>query len=163
MIEEIVKIGIAEMKITKCPNILKTSGLGSCVGVVIFDSKSKLSGMAHIMLPYVLNHSKGVDSFAKYAETAVPLLISELIKNGACKNRMRAKIAGGASMFPLASTTGKLKIGYRNVEAIKELLEKHQILLVSEDTGGNKGRTIEFHSESSDLHIRTVSENIKII
>lgn len=159
----VVKVGIADLNVVKGPNRIRTSGLGSCVGVVIYDTFKQIAGLAHVMLPdssltKQLNFNK-----YKYADTAIDILIDKLILLGARKTQMKAKIAGGAQMFQFQSGSDIMRIGPRNVEAVIERLKYHQIPVVSSDTGGSQGRTIEFDPVTSKLKIRTVNEGEKYI
>ncbi|WAA13581.1 chemotaxis protein CheD [Fervidibacillus halotolerans] len=158
-----IKVGIADMKIAKAPDKLRTAGLGSCVGIILYDLHKKTAGMAHIMLPdSTLARGKTIH-MAKYADTAVETLIRKLEEVGVRKVTLRAKIAGGAQMFQTASKSEIMRIGPRNVEAVKKQLEKYRIPIIAEDTGGSNGRTIEFNPENGVLTIRTVNLGIKEI
>jgi len=162
MTTEPVKVGIAELKTVKAPQSIITTGLGSCVGVCIWDPVTKIGGLAHIMLPDSTS-SKNVTNKAKYADTGVMLLIDELVKAGANKSRLVAKIAGGAQMFNFPGQSSIMKIGERNTEAVKKALQEGKVRLLAEDTGGNFVRTIEFYPESGELVIRTINKGQKAI
>lgn len=157
----IIKVGMADLNIAKAPDILQTCGLGSCVGICLWDSKVKMAGMAHIMLPSSSIGKKGND--AKFADTAIPFLIDKMKKNGADVNRLVAKIAGGAQMFSFSNSSDVMKIGERNTEAVKLYLKNARIRIMAEDTGGSYGRTIEFYADTGSLYIRTVSLGEKYI
>lgn len=159
MIEKVVRVGIADMKIVKAPDKIKTSGLGSCVGVVIYDKKKKLAGLAHIMLPESSLARNGQMNCAKFVDTALRKLREDLITKGADPSRLKAKIAGGAQMFQFSNMSDQMRIGPRNVEAVKKELRSLNIPLVAEETGGNKGRTIQFDPETFMLEIRTVYQD----
>jgi chemotaxis protein CheD len=161
--KEIVKVGIADMDIVKAPHLIRTSGLGSCVGVIIYDPIQKIAGLAHVMLPDSSLARKHSLNKAKYADTAVHELVKCLIKQGAEKSRLKAKIAGGAQMFQYSSGNETMRIGPRNVEAVKKELSNLHILLVDEDVGGNSGRTIEFDPSSCILQIRTVNKGVNYL
>jgi len=161
MIDTVVRVGIADMKIVKFPDKIRTSGLGSCVGVVIYDKQVNIAGLAHIMLPdSSLSRGEKAINKAKFADTAIKDLTSELILKGANNNRLRAKIAGGAQMFHFSSQNDQMRIGPRNVEAVKKELKSLKIQLIAEDTGGHSGRTIEFDTETCMLQIKTVYQDI---
>lgn len=165
MIQEsvVVKVGIADMNIVKSPNTIRTSGLGSCVGVILYHPLKKMAGLAHIMLPdSSLARSETVHK-AKYADTAIESLIQMLSIAGADKNRLKAKIAGGAEMFKFTTKSEVMRIGPRNVEAVKNELKRFSIPLIAEDVGGSSGRTIEFIPETGKLMIRTVNQSVKEI
>ncbi|MBM7540595.1 chemotaxis protein CheD [Amphibacillus cookii] len=160
---KLIKVGIADLKFAKSPDVLRTSGLGSCVGVVVFDASAKIAGMAHVMLPDSKSSKKSELNQFKYADTSLPILIDTLIKDGARKFALKAKIAGGAQMFSFSSSNDMLRVGQRNVEAVKTVLNQYRIPILAEDVYGNSGRTIEFSLETTLLNIRTVSQGTKDI
>lgn len=159
----VIKVGMADLNVSTAPNILKTTGLGSCVGVCVYDSLTKIGGMAHIMLPSSKNSRHTSTVIGKYSDTAIDELLNSLYKHGVSKNNLIAKIAGGSQMFSFAGGSEIMKIGQRNIEAVKEDLHRHKIRLVAEDVGGNYGRTIEFDLSTGDLRIRAINKGIKII
>lgn len=158
---KIIKIGMAELNVATPPDVLQTCGLGSCVGVCLWDPITKVGGMAHIMLPSSSQGKMGND--AKFADTAIPWLIEEMKKLGAEKSRLISKIAGGAQMFSFYSDNDIMKIGERNTESVKKVLAEKRIRLLAQDTGGNYGRTIEFSTENSQLYVRTINLGEKYI
>lgn len=159
---KMIKVGMADLNTCKAPDILTTLGLGSCVGIVLYDKLTKVCGLAHIMLPdskQIRNNS----NVCKFADTAVDKLIEDMIALGANKSRLVAKIAGGAQMFSFGGKNDLMRIGDRNIEASKAKLKKLGIRLIAEETGANYGRTIEFYSETGDLLIKTIGRDIKTI
>lgn len=158
----IVKVGMADLNAIRAPGILTTLGLGSCVGIALYDGVNKIAGLAHIMLPSS-NEIRNNSNKAKFADTGIEMLIEKMVKLGANTENIVAKLAGGAQMFSFNSQSSILKIGERNVESSKMKLKELNIKIVSEDTGGNYGRTIEFNSENGDLMIRTIGHGIKYI
>jgi chemotaxis protein CheD len=156
------KIGIAEVRAAKDPAVLVTLGLGSCVGVCLYDSKKKVIGMAHIMLPSSKEIKNNANK-AKFADTAIDMLIEEMEAIGADRKSITAKIAGGAQMFSFKSSNEFLRTGERNVEAVRRELGRHRVEIVAEDVGGNYGRTIEFYSHDGSLSIRTIGHGTKVI
>lgn len=157
-----IKVGMADLKVVEFPDALTTLGLGSCVGICLYDASSKVTGMAHIMLP----SSKAIrknENVAKFADTAIVELIQQMEAKGAKKSRISAKIAGGAQMFSFTSANETMKIGERNAEAVRIILKELGIPLKSDETGGNFGRTIEFFSENGKLIIKTAGKGIKEI
>lgn len=158
---EVIVIGMADYKIGKAPAKLMTAGLGSCIGICVYDLTKQIAGMAHIMLPSYKESMKG--NPAKYADTCLEMLIEGLLKEGVYKSRLKAKIAGGAQMFAFAGKAPLLKIGERNAEAVKQELQKSGIPLVAADVGGTCGRTINFDISSGDLSIRTINQGQKVI
>ena len=157
----VITVGMADYKTARAPEILLTAGLGSCIGICIHDPILKLGGMAHIMLP-TANGSLGGNP-AKYADTALELLLKEISGMGAIKSRLKAKIAGGAQMFSFPGKPPILKIGDRNAEAVEQELKKKGIPLLVKDVGGNFGRTIHFDVGTGELRIRTINHGEKVI
>ncbi|MBU9720343.1 MULTISPECIES: chemotaxis protein CheD [Bacillaceae] len=159
----VIQVGMADLKYANSPNKIRTSGLGSCVGLIIYDEREKKCGMAHIMLPESSLARNGVLHRPKYADTAIEDLVKRFVDEGSPVYRLKAKIAGGAQMFNFSSTNEVMRIGPRNAEAVKVLLEEYKIKLISEDVGGNSGRTIEFNPDNSILQIKTINKGIKEI
>lgn len=146
----LINVGVAQIRIAKEPAILRTI-LGSCVGICIYDRIKKIGGLAHIILP--VDTSNGA-SIEKFADTAVPFLVQQLLKEGAKKEFMSAKIAGGASMFKFEASVALGQIGERNIEETKKMLLKMQIPLVEEDTGGFAGRVIDFYLDDGHMKVK---------
>lgn len=157
-----IKVGIAELKTAAAPATIITTGLGSCVGVCIWDSGRKVGGMVHVMLPDSTS-SRSAQNAAKFADTGVALLIEEVVRLGAVRSRLTAKIAGGAQMFSFPGQSSIMKIGERNTEMVKRALEFGKVKLIAEDTGGNFGRTIEFSTLNGELVIKTINKGHKKI
>lgn len=158
----LIKVGMADLNVLAGDGILKTTGLGSCVGLTLHDPVTRISGMAHIMLPD--SNIARDDHFnrAKYADTAVPELIERMVRLGASVNRMVAKLAGGAQMFAFTGQQSEwMRIGPRNVEMCHAMLKKWNIPVKGEDTGGNYGRTIELMGGSGILIIRSANREAK--
>lgn len=136
--EQTAMIGIGEYRVG--PRPMMTIGLGSCIGLTLYDDSLKIGAMVHIMLP---DSSGRKDRPGKYADTAIPLLISELAKLGSKKGSLVAKMAGGACMFEYFGTN--LNIGERNAERVRQVLKENGIPLKKEDVGGKVGRSVTFY------------------
>ena len=112
---EVVKVGMADLKVIAEYGILTTLGLGSCVGIALYDKTTKIAGLAHIMLPSS-KLIKNNQNKAKFADTAVELLLEIMTDMKASKRHITAKIAGGAQMFSFKEKASELlNIGERNV------------------------------------------------
>jgi chemotaxis protein CheD len=164
--KKFLKVRISEYSLCGDSAHLKSFGLGSCVGLVIWDPKKKIGGMAHILLPASKNHDHHAET-AKYAAGAVAVLSNELDRAGCRVDRLVAKIAGGANMFAarfnmFADESG-LNIGKRNVRAVKQALARRKIPLVAQEVGGELGRTIEFDPASGALTIYRSSGEVIVI
>ncbi|MFC5702110.1 chemotaxis protein CheD [Cohnella faecalis] len=158
-----IKVGMADLNVAVGGAVLKTTGLGSCVGLTLFDPVVRVGGMAHIMLPSSDIAKEGQLNVAKFADTAVPQLVKQMQEQGAIIRRLVAKMAGGAQMFAFAGNSDTMRIGPRNVESTKLALSEFAIPILSEDTGGNFGRTVELSSETGVFVIRSVQFGVKEI
>ncbi|CAM3076182.1 chemotaxis protein CheD [Filibacter tadaridae] len=150
------------MDIVKQPDTIRTSGLGSCVGVILYDETKKVAGLLHVMLPDSSLGKSDKVAVAKFADTGVYALMELLKAEGVRPMSLKAKIAGGSQMFQFGSSD-TIRIGPRNVEAVKQELKRLSIPLIAEDTGGASGRTIEFDPLTAILHVRTVNLGTKEI
>lgn len=155
-----LKVGMADYKIAKSPEVLTTLGLGSCVGVCLIDPISKIAGMAHIMLPNSKEITQNSNP-AKFADTCIDLMLKDMVKSGAVQKRLICKIAGGSQMFSFESKNNMMKVGARNVQAVKEIMKNLSIPIKAEDTGGNFGRTIEFSAQDGSLFVKTIGHGTK--
>jgi len=158
----VIKVGMADMNAIQAPGVIKTSGLGSCIGLSLYDPVHKIGGLAHIMLPSSDIARDQSYHLAKFADTAIPALIEQMVKLGARKSCLQAKMAGGAQMFALASSE-MMRIGPRNIERCKEMLNEYTIPLIAEDTGGSYGRTVELNCSNGVFVIRSVQNGVKQI
>ena len=152
---------MAELGVVKTPEKITTLGLGSCVGVVLYDRISKIGGMVHIVLPDSKNQP-GVNR-AKYADTGIEELLRQMVSAGAHRAAITAKLAGGANMFGSLQKSDMLNVGLRNAESSKISLGRLKIPIMAEDLGGSHGRTIELSAEDGSLRIKTLGKNEKYI
>ena len=159
---EIIKVGMADLNICKSPDGLTTLGLGSCVGIALRDPITKVGGLAHIMLPDS-TAIKDNTNIPKFADTGIVELVNRIVFVGGSKKRLVAKIAGGAQMFAFQNKSSLIKVGEKNVMAVKKKLEELNIPILAEDTGENYGRTVIFYPETGDFVIRAVGKPEKVI
>lgn len=159
---EIIKVGMADLKICVSPDGLTTLGLGSCVGIALWDPVTKIGGLAHIMLPDSTCIREN-SNIAKFADTGITELLRQVTAKGAARNRLSAKLAGGAQMFSFNSNSDLIRVGDRNVEASRKKLAELKIPVVAADTGDNYGRTIIFYPETGKLVIKSVGKEKKTI
>lgn len=152
-----LNVRIGEYYVTNNPHILVSLGLGSCVAIVLYDPMAKVGGLAHTALAISTgNQAKG--NPGKFADTAIDTMVKEMIDLGANKKRIIAKIVGGACMFSPANkkTPPIMKIGERNVAAVKSKLEAEGISLVGKDTGGDYGRSLKFFTSSGKVVVKSI-------
>lgn len=126
-------------------------GLGSCIGLVIYDPERRLAGMAHVMLPDSTQARESAQP-GKFADTAVDALVLGLVERGARRAKLVAKMAGGAQMF---GTIPSLNVGERNAQAVRGALQKKCIPVLACDVGGSSGRTIHFEVATGELWVRS--------
>lgn len=157
-----IQVGIADYKIARDPGRLITLGLGSCVGVSLYDPIKRLGGLLHVMLPDSTQFNN-VTKPAKFADLGIPLIIRELQLAGARTSRLQAKLVGGAQMFVGMDDKMALNIGQRNTEKSREILKKMGIPILSEEVGGNRGRTMILDTSTGDVFIRTLGNKLKVI
>jgi chemotaxis protein CheD len=159
MMKQEIRVGISDVNTAFSPDKIYTVGLGSCIGIVLYDKELKLGGMAHIMLPYSRLFSD-VCNPLKFADLAIPMLLEDMNKLGSKKQNVIAKIAGGASMFNFADKKMNMDIGKRNIVAVKQILDSMLIPLIREDVGGNKARTMILNTETGIVAIKTVGMGV---
>jgi chemotaxis protein CheD len=154
MTDERVHVKIGEIKVARPGGTLFTIGLGSCVAVALYDPKERICGLAHVMLPEPMNNPNHTPGRA--APTAIPEMLRIMEAAGARRRGMFARIAGGAAMFESVLPAEGLRLGARNVDAVKAALSKAQIPLRGEDVGGSFGRSVFFDAADGKLLIRAV-------
>jgi chemotaxis protein CheD len=157
-----LNVGISDWKVNKGEGIIVTYALGSCVGICLYDKASHIGGLSHIMLP----DSKSVVAGAamnrmKFADSAIPDMLSKMLSMGAVKARITAKIAGGAQMF--ATSNEKFNIGDRNVAAVRESLKSLGIPIIAHDTGLNFGRTVFFYTADGRAVVKSSAKGEKTL
>jgi chemotaxis protein CheD len=144
-----VMIGIGEFHVGTEP--MMAIGLGSCIGLTIYDKDRHIGAMVHIMLP---DSSGRTDRPGKYADTAIPLLLTKLSDAGCHKASLVAKMSGGACMFEYFGNN--LNIGERNAQQVRAVLAENHIKLAAEEVGGKAGRTVAFYpAESGKVTVRS--------
>ncbi len=156
----IVTVGIADLAVSKSPDVLATFALGSCVGICLFDQVNLIGGLAHIMLPSSKEAPHIKDNMVKFADTGIILLIKEMQRHGSDIKNLVAKIAGGAQMFAGVSA---FNIGDRNVKEVKNVLNNLNIRIISEQTGGRIGRTVFFNTASGMVEVKSAAKGNIVI
>ncbi|MBR1728319.1 MAG: chemotaxis protein CheD [Selenomonadaceae bacterium] len=158
----LIRVGMADYKVGRAPSVLISYGLGSCIGISLYDPQTKIGGLLHIMLPDS-TQARASDNPAKFADTGLPLMLNDVISMGASRSRLVAKIAGGAQMFAFSNATDIMRVGTRNAETVKKILQKMGIRLIAEDTGGNYGRTVQIDLSNGVYKVKTIDRGEKEI
>jgi chemotaxis protein CheD len=153
----LIIVGISDFKIASEPDVLITYALGSCIGTCLYDGRLRIAGLSHILLPES-SICPGDKNLMKYADTALKELVETMVRAGALRSGLTAKIAGGAKMYACDG----MNVGERNA-AVKSELRRLGIRLVAEDTGANYGRTVEFNPADGSVRIKSVLHGIKNI
>jgi len=148
-------VRVADMRVGRAGDVLFTIGLGSCIAIVLHDEMARVGGMAHVLLPSPAL-SRGGGSVARFPQTAVPALIKSMVEAGASPRRMRARLAGGASMFAALATPGTIQMGERNIVAARNAVASAGIPLLGEAVGGSFGRTVRFDVDSGEVEVSSV-------
>ncbi len=156
----IIEVGMAEVKISSAPDILITRGLGSCVGITLYDPIRRIGGLAHPMLPDI-HKAKVKTNPAKFVNSVIELMIKEFTKRNCRVSSLMAKVFGGGHMFSAIPYDSPFNIGVKNVEKAKEVFSSLKIKIVAEDTGGNYGRTVELYLATGKVRVKTLFHGVK--
>ena len=151
-----ISVGVAQWAVLRQHGSLWSHGLGSCVAIVLYDASTKTAGLAHILLPNE-NYSRDRTRASKFADAAVPHLITEMRRAGA-RGALTAKLVGGASMFGALLTTTGVNMGARNIASAREALRRAGIKIVAEDVGGDFGRTIAVLVADGTVTVRSMEK-----
>lgn len=157
---DLITINISDMKVSFSPAAFVTYALGSCIGICLYDTITKVGGLGHIMLPYFPSDNPN-EKLHRYADTCLPDMVAQMERLGAMRGCIVAKIAGGAKMFNVADDCAFGNIGARNIAAVKETLQKLQIRVIAEDTGLNYGRTVYFYTETGEMVVKSFAQGTK--
>lgn len=155
-------VSVADWAVDRGDALLITLGLGSCVAVVLYDPESAVGGLAHLLLPSP-SLSQDRDKPAKFPETGIPFLVDRMREAGAVQRRIRARIAGGASMFSNLATPSVASVGERNVIATREALERAAIPLVAADTGKDYGRSVYAFLDTGRVEVRSYAHGDRVL
>jgi len=148
-----LNVGMGDMKITDDPEVILTAlGLGSCVGVVLYEPSRRIAAMLHVVLPRSSGRCDDGKLF-RFADRAVPEAIHQLQAKGANPRKLKAAIAGGAAMFHFGAAS-HINIGKDNVAAVREALRLAHILIAADDTGGDVSRTLIFDLQTAQVKVK---------
>ncbi|WP_425442583.1 chemotaxis protein CheD [Sphingomonas adhaesiva] len=140
-----------ETRVSRDPDVVLTTVLGSCVAACFYDPVAKIGGINH----YLLAEGQATDaaSMQRYGVYAMEVLINEMLSMGAVRHRMKARIFGGATMH-----RGFKDIGGANIAFARRFLADERIPLVGEDVGGTGARRVEFRAALGLARCRVVND-----
>jgi len=156
-----IRVKVADYAVAQGEVVLSSVGLGSCIAIALYDARSGVGGLAHILVPSP-SLSRDTSNPAKFPSTAVPLLVEEMRRRGATQG-ITAKIAGGASMFASLIPSGGINMGERNAVATRQALVDAGLPLVAEDCGGEHGRSVYFHLRDGRLEVRSLKIGNRVL
>lgn len=157
----LITVNISDMKVSSNPeDVIVTYSLGSCVGVALYDPLQKIGGLIHCMLPLSkVDPERAKEVPYMFVDTGLPLMLQTLINMGANKNRIVAKVAGGAVLL---DDNGMFRIGERNHIVVRKLLWKNNILISKEDVGGTIARTMYLHINDGKIIIKSAGNQYEL-
>lgn len=154
--QNIIEVDVAEVKIAQPPAKLVTRGLGSCLGITIYDPIKKIGAMAHTMLPDI-DKARIKSNPCRFTNSAIRKMVEDLEKLGSKREHLVAKLFGGAHMFSFIGSDSVLNVGQKNGEVALTTLKELGIKVKAQETGGTFGRTIELNLENGKAWIKTIS------
>lgn len=146
---------MGEHRVLRGDGVLAAVGLGSCVAIILHDRHARVGGLAHVVLPSA-SLSREHDRPARFANTAVPLLLGSMKAEGADVARIVSRLVGGASMFTNLLAAGAVGMGERNVLAARTALRGAGVPIVAEEIGGTSGRSVFFDVRRGTAMVRSV-------
>ena len=154
-------VGIGEWVVANGKDdVIKTYALGSCIAVIIIDTKLQIAGLIHIALPdSTIDAEKAKKLPGYFADTGLPLMIEEMKEKGSVRANIMVKIAGGATVM---DDKGIFDIGKRNLLAAKRILWKSSLGAVGEDTGGEISRTVTVRVADGETTISSSNKQWQI-
>jgi len=149
-----INIGLGELVVSKNPDdMLVAYGLGSCLGIGMYDPVARTAGLLHAVLPESAN---GDRSNSKYVNCGILNLIDGMLKAGASQSRLLVRMVGGANMLVSSSLSSMFEIGSRNITSAHLTFQKLNMRLSAEEVGGNVGRTVRLYVISGKMTVRMV-------
>jgi chemotaxis protein CheD len=150
-----IAVGLGEIKISRDPDdVLVAFGLGSCVGIGVYDPVAHVAGMLHAVLPK--QNDANAPLTGKFVDTGIPLLLDEVVKAGGVRSRFKIKMAGGANIMGSPNVSTIFDIGNRNVESARAVFKNLGIRIEREEVGGHIGRTVRLYTSDGRMTFRVM-------
>lgn len=158
MTPHLISVGLGEIHTaTGDGHMLMALGLGSCVGIAMYDPEARVGGMAHVVLPEPLDGS--APATGKFATSAVPLLLERVTALGAARSRLVCKLAGGAQVLSSGAMRDTFRIGERNIEAVLAAVEQAGLSVEASDCGGNGGRSFRLTVHDGRVAVKRLGQD----
>lgn len=156
------RVRMGEFAVRRSPARLAIFGLGSCVAIFAWEPEEKIGGLAHVLLPAPLpDQPRG--PAGKYADTAIAAVVGQILESGGRRERIVAKVIGGAHMFGSAAAPDRETLGERNLRAVLEGLRREGIEVAGLDIGGSYGRTLVADATTGKVTITSLKRRPKEI
>ena len=146
------RVSIAQARIDQSPAVLKAYGLGSCVAVALYDPEARIGGLGHMLLPN-RPEKNPLGSESKFVDAGIVQMVDELVRSGAHRENLVAKVTGGANMFETSYQTLINSMGARNARSARDTLTSLNIPILGEEVGGNRGRSVEFDLATGNMMV----------
>lgn len=148
----VVPVIRGEFQVSADPDVVLSTVLGSCVSVCLYDPDLKIGGMNHYLLA---DASEGEATNLKYGANAMELLINNLLRRGAMRDRLQAKVFGGSQM------SGRFAdIGPRNSDFALRYLAAEDFPVLAHDLGGVQARRVNFHPVTGKARVGHVNGTV---
>jgi chemotaxis protein CheD len=158
----VIEVNMANMSIAKAPHVLVTRGLGSCLGIALYDPTKKIGAMAHPMLPDI-EKAKVKSNPARFVNSVIDKMLEDLKKEGCLKKNLVVKLFGGAHMFSFIAQDSILNVGEKNIEMAKSIFRQLGLKITAEELRGNIGRTIELNLEDGKVRLKSITAGEKVV
>lgn len=148
-----IEIFPGEYYATKDHDVILTTLLGSCVSVCLHDPVNRISGLNHIMISTKTTFSeRNLTADTRYGIHAMEMLINQMVKYGADRRYIKAKVFGGGKVLNQDDNS----IAYNNINFALDYLKQENFEVLSQDTGGKHGRKIFFLSNNFKIYLRRI-------
>ena len=153
---------MGEFLVREAPSQLAIYGLGSCVAIFLYETEKRIAALAHVLLPAPTSGSPRGPA-GKYADTAIAAMVGNILEVGGRRERLIAKVAGGAHMFAASPVSDRETLGERNIRAALEGLKRHGLEVAGLDIGGAYGRTVLADAGTGALRVTSLKREPKDI
>jgi len=156
------RVRMGEFLVRESPSQLAIYGLGSCVAIFLHETDRRIAALAHVLLPAPAAGTPRGPA-GKYADTAIAAMLGQILEVGGRRDRLIAKVAGGAHMFAASPVSDRETLGERNIRAALEGLRRQGLEVAGLDIGGSYGRTVIADAESGLLRVTSLKRDPKEI